>query len=195
MDHQSLQHCLNMNNSEMSASEVHGCLWGLFTTEIQYQQVDWKPSLTQLLDQESQSLSVDLLQCLQQVVDDIIQQLEANMFEMSLLLAEDEQPLNQRIEELGRWCEGWLLGFGLGHSSDKDLKLSDEGKEALSDIRDISQVDSEYEADLTEDDLELMECDFLQLCEHVKISVQIIHSDISSSSVPKSAIQKSKSIH
>ncbi len=193
MDYQQLQHKLDLDNANLVASETHGCMWGLYCGESDRKHFNWKNSLAPLLDEENQSISVDLVNYLETMSQEINQQLEEGLFEAPLLLPSDEEPLASRIEGLANWCGGWLLGFGL--SSQNESKLSEEGQEALTDVRDISQVDFEVESDLSASELEEMEKDFLQLCEHIKIAIQIIQSDIVFNAISKSSIQNSKSLH
>ncbi len=176
MNYQQFEHVLMLNNAPMGASDIHACLLGLFCGGMNRENQDWKLTMTQLLDDEAMALSVDLLSALEQMQQTICMQLESGFFNTQLLLPDDEVALGIRIQALASWCEGWLLGFGSGSS--KSPELSDEGKEALADIRNISQVDPDVNEHEDAEVLEQMERDFLELCEHIKISVQLIFADV-----------------
>jgi len=193
MDFKQLQKHLDMNDASMAASELHGCLWGLYCGESDRSKINWRQSLASLLDEETQSLSVDLVNCIETIKTNICQQLDDGLFEAPLMLPADEEPLNVRLEGLVNWCEGWLLGFGMSHQH--QVKLSNDGQEALVDIRDISHVDTSIHEEIDEDEHEDMEKDFNQLCEHVKIATQLIQSDITFAKMTKTNVQNSKSIH
>src|SRR3546814_16966903 len=59
-------------------------------------------------------------------------QLEDQSFEFALLLPDDDAGLAERSGALFEWCRGFLGAFGL--AAGKDPPLSDESREALTDI-------------------------------------------------------------
>lgn len=87
----------------------------------------------------------------------------------SLLLPDEEQPLEQRAEGLLGWCRGFLGGFGLGAASRE--QLSDEGSEALDDLAKIASSRLSY------DDPESDEVALVEIAEFVRVAALLLHGD------------------
>ncbi len=80
-----------------------------------------------------------------------------------LLPSDDKEPVAVRAVALGRWCQGFLVGFGMA-GVNRDM-LGEELAGALKDIAAISQVRPD-EADSEEN-----EKSFVSLTEYVRIVV------------------------
>ena len=94
------------------------------------------------------------------------------------LLPDDDAPLQQRVEALGRWCHGWLYGLGL---SEIDLRgvLSEESWEFLDDVTDIAQIGCD-----TDQAGEADETAYMELVEYLRVGVLTIRQDIPQAAAP-----------
>ncbi|ATD68717.1 MULTISPECIES: UPF0149 family protein [Luteimonas] len=98
-------------------------------------------------------------------------QLEDHDFAFALLMPDDGEPLSVRSAALFDWCRGFLGGFGL--ATGERSSLSDEGREALSDLARLAaaQPDAEDEDDAGEEDA------LAELEEFVRVAVLLLHGD------------------
>src|SRR3546814_3858346 len=72
-------------------------------------------------------------------------QLEDQSFEFALLLPDDDAGLAERSGALFEWCRGFLGAFGL--AAGKDPPLSDESREALTDIARLAAASPQDDGD------------------------------------------------
>ncbi len=152
-----------------SAAELHGLLCGYLSAGARFSHEAWLKLAAELTDitefrHESSKLAFTDL------YDGVVAQLEQADFGFQLLLPDDDLSMDERAEALGCWCQGYLTGFGLqgGHTNES---LSDELKEALSDMEQIAQIELEPEAD------EESESDLMELQEYVRISSMMIFGE------------------
>ena len=105
--------------------------------------------------------------------------LQSGELDFQLLLPEDDDSLLDRVDHLGRWCQGFLTGFGLAGSA---LKIDEELAEGLRDIAAIAQVGA------NEDDaaLDSSENDFFSICEYVRLLAVEIFWNHNADAAPRS---------
>ncbi|MDQ7048466.1 MAG: UPF0149 family protein [Enterobacterales bacterium] len=84
-----------------------------------------------------------------------------------ILIPDDSYPIIDRMEALGLWCQGFLLGFGL-HSGQQN-RLGPEINEALQDISQIANID------IQSDNSESSQVALETLIEHIKVAVKMIY--------------------
>jgi uncharacterized protein len=161
-----IQDVFKQFNCVIEPSEAHGIMIGAMSAGLTLDETSWIPMMLEQLNKgqrlpgEGMSLMSDLYLESRRILNQEPHALE--------ILLDDESPLPNRLFQLSKWCEGFLLGFGL-HS--KDLKINANIREILTDFRDISQVEVESEAS------EELEVAFLEVFEHVRISVQIVAAE------------------
>jgi uncharacterized protein YgfB (UPF0149 family) len=99
---------------------------------------------------------------------EIFQRLEKRLFaadlSFRLLLPDDECLLSERVEALTDWVRGYLEGVALEVGPDL-MEKGEEVREILQDLVEISQIDCEIDED------EVAESEFLEVLEHVRMSV------------------------
>src|SRR3546814_3215300 len=96
-------------------------------------------------------------------------QLEDQSFEFALLLPDDDAGLAERSGALFEWCRGFLGAFGL--AAGKDPPLSDESREALTDIARLAAASPQDDGD-EEDEQALAEIE-----EFVRVATLLLHGD------------------
>ncbi|WP_293266647.1 UPF0149 family protein [Neptunomonas sp.] len=158
----------------ISPSELHGLLAGQLSSGARMAPDIWLSTVAELLELDGltqETSKVGLVGLYQQTLG----QMESFSLELSMLLPDDDATLAQRVESLGRWCQGFMTGFGYqGKQTDKSL--SDEAKDVLRDLSEISQVANEV------DDGEDSEADLMQLEEYVRMAVLMLFSECNASS-------------
>ncbi len=96
------------------------------------------------------------------------------------LLPDDDQDLNQRVEALAQWCDGFL--YGLATKPALDLNQgSPELREIVNDLIQISRagIEDEVEPDENAD-----ENAYMELVEYVRAGVQLIFLELRSTGQP-----------
>lgn len=96
-------------------------------------------------------------------------QLADRSFEFQLMLAEADTSLAERSGALFDWCRGFLGGFGL--SAGEKPPLSDDSREALTDLARLAAAQPQDEGD-EEDEEALAEIE-----EFVRVAVLLLHGD------------------
>lgn len=163
--------------SEMSAAEAHGVLTGLLATGAQAAMPIWQAELAP--DLEAKISSGDILakesqQLLQAVYTKTQEALDERDMGFNPMLPGDDESLIVRLESLGKWCEGFLLGMTLAGVQDHS-QLPGEIPDWLRDITDIVQV-GQYDLDETEED----EKSYFELVEYVRMGVMLCHMELTS---------------
>ena len=101
--------------------------------------------------------------------------LEGDEFEFQLCLPDDDTyALTERAESLSAWCQGFLHGFAAVQNA-----LSDEARELLRDLTEISQLDaaSLEGSDAGHDAQEENESNYTELTEFVRLAVASLFMD------------------
>jgi len=118
-------------------SELHGFVCGVLSAGARPDQQRWQRELAELLQLEA--VPAELNREFLELTERSLQQLGGDAFDLDLLLADDED-ISTRARTLGNWCQGFLLGYGIG---DNQRKLADTSSEALKDIGTIAQLDAD----------------------------------------------------
>lgn len=152
----------------LNAAEAHGTLCGLLCAPPADLDTLW---LEQILVEEKikESLVEKCRKQLLLVKAYTLTQLEATDFEFMPLLPDDMTILPERVQALGDWCEGFLLGLGLAGIEIADLPA--DNKEFVNDVIAISRIAPVEQA------REQEEADYLQLVEFIKIGVLTLYEE------------------
>ena len=168
-----LKSTLDKLDAQISAAETHGLITGMLTLAPQPNQVaKWRDILLESMD--SKKPTKGQWDVIQAIGDQIRSDFMEFKFSFKLLLPNDEQILEQRIDALGQWCRGYLSGLALLGLTKEDLK-NEVIKELISDLSQISHIS--METDSSEED----ENNYLELVEFVRIAVQNIQLELQGS--------------
>lgn len=92
-------------------------------------------------------------------------------FGFELLLPGDEVELSLRLDSLGQWCQGFLVGLGLSGLS-SDTQFSADAADALKDVAQIAQID------VDELESEENEVSMFELIEYVRMAALLVYSEV-----------------
>ena len=109
---QQLTSNLKMAELGATASECHGIVCGLICGGINLQDNSWYGAFNDLMN-DGIALPIDLKKMLQQVFDDTSNEFLADDYQVRLLIADDEQYLNERAKSLAQWVESFMVGFAI----------------------------------------------------------------------------------
>lgn len=158
-------------DAEMSVAECHGVLTGWLCAANGLTREQWlghvAPELSagDVLAQEAAATLEGLRQA-------VVAQLNDTLLDFQPLLPTDEQPLAERVEALGEWCQGFLLGMSLGGLKDVAKMPGDSG-EALHDLVQLSRAAS-YDVGEDEED----EDAYTELLEYVRTAVLLVNEEL-----------------
>ncbi|WP_461517289.1 UPF0149 family protein [Porticoccus sp.] len=154
-----------------SPSELHGMLCGRISGG-QHCEIDKLAVLVAELLEEKPERIEDLGEMLPALYAYTKQQICSDGFEFQPILPDDDIELNQRLEALGDWCQGFL--FGLGNSGlSGETDLTGDIADALRDLAAISQIG------MLEDEDEEDEVSYTELVEYVRVAVLLIYAELS----------------
>lgn len=103
---------------------------------------------------------------------DTAEQLEDPEYGFSLLQPDDDQPLRQRVEALSHWCQGFLLGLGLGGVREES-GLPGDSNEVIRDFVEISRL-GQGESGEGDDD----EAAYAEIVEYVRMAVLLVYEEL-----------------
>jgi len=154
---------------EISASELQGVIVGMVSTGLQLDDPHWSCNLLAAVN-DNKSFSDSAQDILQKVLLETQNSFAEQDSLAPILLPNEDYPLIDRLESLGLWCQGYLLGFGLQSGQEKILNA--EVAEAVSDISEISQLE------VDSDDSEDAQMALITLVEHIKVAVKVIYLEL-----------------
>jgi len=154
-----------------SPSEVHGLMTGFICTGSSLDEGQVLHLVLTYLEMDS-GASSEFKTIILDVFSTIMQQLSGDEFEFELILPDDDiDDLYSRLEALSAWSQGYLVGFGTGSAGLDENTFSDEVQEAIRDIVDVANVESEVEE---EEDAEVA---YSEVCEYVRMASMLIFSE------------------
>ncbi len=175
----------------LGAAESHGTLCGMLCAQGATDVAQW---MLQVLG-EHEETSSDLRQVgkiLLQVHRLSVEQMNDSNVEFELMLPDDDEPLEARVEALGTWCQGFVYGLAVGGVK-QDTELPEDSKELITDILEISRAgyvaDDEAELNTSvEDDNEDDEVAFMEVAEYVRMGILLIYEELQ-------PLQSSQTVH
>lgn len=164
----------------LDPAECHGCLCGLLCATDAVQGAAW---VNQVLAGKlglpepgaaphQNGAEVEERTALLILYKETAGQLDDPNYGFSPLLPDDEQPLRQRVEALSRWCQGYLLGLGLGGVQEQS-GLSGESHEVMRDFVEISRLGHGEDGENEED-----EAAFAEIVEYVRMAVLLVYEEL-----------------
>ena len=103
------------------------------------------------------------------------------------MLPDDDEPLEERVEALGIWCQGFVYGLAAG-GIQEGADLPEDSDEIIKDILEISRagyaIDDDAVVDINEDDEEA----FMEVCEYVRMGVLLVYEELQ-------PLQSSQTVH
>jgi len=165
-----LKSALEQSNLICEADEIHGVISGQLSGGQTMDGKSWMPLLQDLVN-EGNSFHGESFELVEKLYHLSCQQLIDPEYSFQPELEPEEAPLEERVNSIARWTQGFLAGFG---SVKQDL--SDAGKdieECLKDLSAIAQLElDEEEMEAAEETQEAL----AELHEYVRVSAMMIFS-------------------
>lgn len=159
---------IEQQHQSVSPAELHGLLLGRSCAGASNSKQSCLADAAVLFDGEIPARIQEAISGLHEMLQAELanQQLMA----VTLLLPEDDSPLQLRIQALAQWCQGFLDGFGSHAAS---LGLSAQTREILDDLVAISQLDNGPELNADNDD----ESSYMELTEYLRITPVLLYTE------------------
>ncbi len=177
-------------DAALGATESHGALCGMLCAQGATDASQWMLSVLGEHEETSTALQ-QVGKKLLKIHKITVEQMNDTDADFELMLPDDDEPLDMRVEALGMWCQGFVYGLAVGGIKE-DTVLPDDSKELIQDILEISRAgyiaDNEAELATDEEDSEEDEVAFMEVCEYVRVGVLLIYEELQ-------PLQSSQTVH
>ncbi len=177
-------------DAPLGAIESHGGLCGMLCAQGATEASQWM--LQVLGEREESSASLQQVgNMLLQIHQLTVEQMNDSDVEFEMLLPDDDESVETRVEALGIWCQGFVYGLALGGVKE-DTDLPEDSAEIIKDILEISragyvaddEADVKISAEVDEED----EIAFMEVMEYVRIGTLLIYEELQ-------PMQSSQTVH
>lgn len=176
LDFSSVQAILTSEGVEAHAAEIHGVLTGLIAAGFEFESSDYIAMVNDMLN-NAEGLPAPIQSIVKSIYSDIWQKILDDSYSFQLMLPDDDDSIIERGHALGKWVQGFNLGFGLQQT--KNSALSEDVKEVLTDFGEIANLSDELEDD------EDTEQAFFEIAEYVRISALLCFTELGSPPEPQ----------
>lgn len=177
-------------DAALGAIESHGALCGMLCAQGATEAAQWMLHVLGEHEQTSKTLQQAGKQLLQ-IHQLSVEQMNDSDAEFELMLPDDDEPLEARVEALGVWCQGFVYGLSIGGIKE-NTELPEDSKELIKDILEISRagyvVDEEAEMAVLEEDDEEDEVAYMEVSEYVRMGILLIYEELQ-------PLQSSQTVH
>jgi yecA family protein len=168
-DFDRLQNSLQILGSMTDAAESHGTLCGLLLGNQEFER--WLSyTLENEVDQRDLQARAEM-EIMRTIYADAKTQMNADDMSFELMLPDEDQEFAQRLLGLAGWCRGFLYGLAANGEGMVE-RLSEQGRECMDDLLQISQLDHDEEQN---DETEVV---YEELAEHVRLSVIFMNDEL-----------------
>lgn len=165
-------------DATMSAAEAHGALCGMICARGTVELSEWVDHV--IGEQgEGSDLLHDLVHKLSELHQWTLETMNDASGNFKLLLLDEEDPLDERVEALAAWCQGFIYGMAAGGIR-QDSELPEDTDELLKDMVEISRAGHDLDdadADASEDN-EDDEVAYMEVEEYVRMGVMYIYEEL-----------------
>ncbi len=176
-------------DAALGAIESHGALCGMLCAQGSTEAAQWMLCVLGEHEESSKALQQTGKKLLE-IHQISVEQMNNSDAEFELMLPDDDESLEARVEALGTWCQGFVYGLAVGGIKE-DTELPEDSKEIIKDIVEISRagyvVDEEAEMAVMEDDEE-DEVAFMEVSEYVRMGILLIYEELQ-------PLQSSQTVH
>lgn len=171
-DYHTLQLALEKLETEATSSEIHGTLTGLLCANSGAKAEQWQDNLWPHRPQ-GDLLAAEALEVFRDLHTATREQLNDPICDFQLLLPNDEEHIDQRVQALGDWSQGFLTGLAIGGI--KDFKpLPVDAREIIEDLVEIARAGTSYNLEGGEED----EQAYAELTEYLRVGVMLINEEL-----------------
>jgi len=171
-DYLTLVSALEKLGTEIMPSEIHGTLSGLLSANSRANPEVWQQALWPN-QPKGDLLAAEAHEVFKQTHEITCTQLNDPSCKFQMLLPDDDDSLTQRVNALGDWCQGFLIGLSLGGIKDFS-PLPEDAREIAKDMLEIARAGTTYDLEGSEED----EDAYAELVEYLRIGVLLINEEL-----------------
>lgn len=174
-----------LENAELytNASETHGILSGLVCGGVKLDDQSWLKHFNDVVN-DGMGLPSEASRVVTSIFGQVVNQITDDGMGFTLLLPNDNVPLDERAEAMAQWAQGFLVGFGMVQQALN--QATDDIQELIRDIRDISQLSLDFEQE--DEDSEIA---FVEIVEYLRVGAMLCFNNFTR----KPATPISKTVH
>lgn len=169
MPYQTITTLFQRNESELTASEAHGLAAGMLCIENEIEVANW---LTELFPED-----VMLVEEEKAILEGLFEQTrkllkgDDDSFRFDLFLPNEDGLLQEQLEAIRYWCDGFLFGVGYTRSSSD---WPGETGEIMQDIVEFTKMDTEVADEMDENEIDEHEQALIEIQEYIRVAVMMV---------------------
>ncbi|MGR9052342.1 MAG: UPF0149 family protein [Gammaproteobacteria bacterium] len=176
MVYQTIDKILIEQGADVSAAEAHGIATGMLCVDIAATSENWLSELffDALPQGEDLAVLTDLFEKTGRLLD-------SDEYGFDLLLPDDDEDLEVRVEALRCWCQGFLFGMGYAYGNEGDDASLKGGShwpgdtgEILRDIVEFTKMDAPENSPFSEEEDAVA---FTEINEYLRVAVYTIRNE------------------
>ncbi len=175
-------------DAAMGAVESHGALCGMLCAQGTTEAAQWLVHVLGEQGEDGQPALKNAAARLMQIYQFTVEQINDAEIEFDLYLPDDDDPLDERVEALSSWCQGFIYGLAAGGLK-QDTDLPGDTQELLRDIIEISRIgQTSVEVEEEGEEMEEDEIAFMEVVEYVRMGTVLIYEELQ-------PLQASQTVH
>jgi yecA family protein len=186
IDFSSAQAIMVTENIQSHVSEIHGVLTGLVCAGFTFEDQNYMVMLNDLFT-NGEVFPKAVKTIIKQMYSELWADILDDDYAFQLMVPDDEDSIVERGHALGKWVQGFNLGFGLQQKNNPIT--SNEVKEVLTDFSEIANLSDEMEED------EDTEQAYFEISEYVRISALLCFTELGSSPTTVDNTNTDNTIH
>lgn len=173
VDFDDLAHGLISLHAATDAAEAQGLLCGILCAQGRVDQTSWTAQVLGEGLTDGDETIQELRQQLNTLYQESMQSLYDEEYGFKMYLPDDEVTLQERIEAISEWCQGFLLGFSMRSLDEVSDEIREEIEGLIEDFVEVTRLDVESSEDENED-----EQSFMEIEEYIRMGVIYIFTSL-----------------
>jgi yecA family protein len=173
IDFDDLEHTLMKVNAAAEAAEAQGLICGMLCALGRVDKQSW---IQQVIGEAVDPADL-LMHEIKEQLDDLYQQTFESLYDeefgFQLFLPDDEVSIEERLQAISAWCQGFLLGFSMRSLDSIEGESREEIEGLLEDFVEVTRIDAEASGDDNEDEESLVEIE-----EYIRMGVVYIFTSL-----------------
>lgn len=172
-DFDDLSHVLMKVNAATEAAEAQGLMCGILCALGRVDKLAWSQQVIGEAADPADVLMKEIMEQLNSLYEETLETLYDDEYGFQLFLPEDDVSLQERINTMSEWCQGFLLGFSMCSLDSVTGEIREEIEALLEDFIEVTRIDAESGEDDNDDESSLVEIE-----EYLRMGVIFIFTSL-----------------